>query len=480
MSNPNFDPQHSTNHIWRGDFMDQCLEDDLLAMEEAIAGKAPSNHGHTGYSPTNHEHSGYSEIGHVHQQSEIPGLLAALHEKAEANHDHTLSQIVGLLEALAGKADLEDGVVPESQLPGYVDDVIEGELYNNKFYERISDDVLDTVHVVPQSGKVYLDTATNIAYRWSGSQYVQLGSGLALGDTSATAYRGDHGKAAYDHSQNGGVHVTAEQKESWNNKQDAMTFDSEPTAGSTNPVTSGGVASALAGKAPSSHGHDSNYISKSLQMTADDGNATIQLYAGTTENLLTKIEELPVGVHTFYSGSGVAGNPKSVEGWRGIVFKTTATQGFVQAHGSVGSVFTNYLDGTNGWRGWTAIFDCAPAPLWTGAIYPIASHTVTPSKPLSKCMHGWMLLWSDYDPGTGANNSEIVTTFIPKRTVTGNQWNGETTLFEIPINVGTGSDVDTERRVIKTVTVYDNRFVGAASNSQDERNDVVLRAVYEF
>lgn len=39
--------------------------------------------------------------------------------------------------------------------------------------------------------------------------------------------------------------VTAAQKTAWSGKQDALTFDSTPTAGSTNPVTSGGVKSAI-------------------------------------------------------------------------------------------------------------------------------------------------------------------------------------------------------------------------------------------
>ena len=39
--------------------------------------------------------------------------------------------------------------------------------------------------------------------------------------------------------------VTAAQKTAWSNKQDALTFDSTPTQGSTNPVSSGGVYAAL-------------------------------------------------------------------------------------------------------------------------------------------------------------------------------------------------------------------------------------------
>ena len=42
--------------------------------------------------------------------------------------------------------------------------------------------------------------------------------------------------------------VTAALEEVDQNKQDKLTFDTTPTSGSTNPVTSGGVYAALSGK----------------------------------------------------------------------------------------------------------------------------------------------------------------------------------------------------------------------------------------
>ena len=45
-----------------------------------------------------------------------------------------------------------------------------------------------------------MDAETNITYRWSGHSYAPIGSDLALGETQSTAYRGDRGKIAYDHS----------------------------------------------------------------------------------------------------------------------------------------------------------------------------------------------------------------------------------------------------------------------------------------
>jgi hypothetical protein len=90
--------------------------------------------------------------------------------------------------ATNGVAELVDGVVPSFQLPGYVDDVLD---YAN----------LAAFPGTGEAGKIYVAIDTNLAYRWTGSAYGVISPSLALGETSATAYRGDRGKTAYDHSQ---------------------------------------------------------------------------------------------------------------------------------------------------------------------------------------------------------------------------------------------------------------------------------------
>ena len=220
-------------------------------------------------------------------------------------------------------------------------------------------------------------------------------------------------------------------------------------------------------------------------MTADNGDAELKLSSGSSDNLLTKIKALGMGMHTYYSASGNAGNPKTTEAWRGLVFKTGASYGFVQAYGSIGSVYTNYLDGDT-WRGWKCIYDNSPAPLWTGAKYMSSPNStpqvVTPSKSLSECRNGWLLLWSDYDKDTStANDSDFVTTMIPKRNPSGGTWGGKAFLCDIPRYIGSNvEDVDTERRIIKSIYIHDDCIKGSYNNDKDERNDVVLRAVYEF
>lgn len=88
-----------------------------------------------------------------------------------------------------GVAELDaNGMVPSAQLPSYVDDVLE--------YASLS-----AFPVTGESGKIYVALDTGRTYRWSGSAYVEISESLALGETSSTAYRGDRGKIAYDHSQ---------------------------------------------------------------------------------------------------------------------------------------------------------------------------------------------------------------------------------------------------------------------------------------
>lgn len=85
-----------------------------------------------------------------------------------------------------GLAELdENGKVPSSQLPSYVDDIVE---YDN----------LESFPSEGESGKIYIATDTNKTYRWSGTQYVVISETLSLGETSSTAYAGNKGKANAD------------------------------------------------------------------------------------------------------------------------------------------------------------------------------------------------------------------------------------------------------------------------------------------
>lgn len=263
------------------------------------------------------------------------------------------------------------------------------------------------------------------------------------------------------------------------------TVDSALSSSSTNPVQNKVVNSALAGKAASNHNHNTAYIAKSLQMTANDGDVYV---SWTGQDVIAKFSALTPGMYTAYSRGGSAAGttnaPNGTEGFRYIGHKTgkdTADYGWILAFGTSGSVYAGYLD-SGTWRGWRTLYKAIPDVLWSGALYMTANHTVTPKKKLSECEHGWMLLWSDYDESTStANDGDFVTTIIPKWNPSGGTWNGKSFYCDIPRYIGSDqTDVTTEGRIIKMIYIYDNKIVGHAANNKGIRTDVVLRAIYEF
>lgn len=140
----------------------------------------------------------HTHDGRYYTETEVNTLLSG---KANTSHTHAIADVTGLQTALDDKLDDSQkgavnglaeldasGKVPASQLPAYVDDVVEAANFA-------------ALPATGETGKIYITLDTNITYRWSGSAYVEISASLALGETSSTAYRGDRGKIAYDHSQ---------------------------------------------------------------------------------------------------------------------------------------------------------------------------------------------------------------------------------------------------------------------------------------
>lgn len=80
----------------------------------------------------------------------------------------------------------ENGTIPASQLPSYVDEVLEFHGLNN-------------FPSIGSSGIIYIDTTTNKTYRWTGSSYIEISKSIAIGTASGSAYPGDLGWA--DHNE---------------------------------------------------------------------------------------------------------------------------------------------------------------------------------------------------------------------------------------------------------------------------------------
>ena len=135
--------------------------------------------------------------------TELENKLQTNINKLEKKHD----DFVATKGQANGLASLDgNGLVPSSQLPSYVDDVIEGyatyevsetgKLSNIKLYS-------DPDHANPitgESGKIYLNITPDeppYQFRWSGTQFVDSNtSSLILGEVTGTAYDGAKGRKA--------------------------------------------------------------------------------------------------------------------------------------------------------------------------------------------------------------------------------------------------------------------------------------------
>lgn len=147
-------------------------------------------------------------------RSAIQGINALI--PADASTSDMLVKTSELTSGLAGKVDTSsvgsangvaeldsNGLVPATQLPSYVDDVLEGTAQNVTetaagTYAATGFILKDEVTpCTPEEGKTYVDLTSNIQYRWTGSgtNFVSMGTNLTLGETANTAYAGNKGKA---------------------------------------------------------------------------------------------------------------------------------------------------------------------------------------------------------------------------------------------------------------------------------------------
>lgn len=133
------------------------------------------------------------------------------------------------------------------------------------------------------NAKYYKEQAAQIV----GGDYAtntDLTNAVSTHNASASAHS-DIRTALGTHAENSDVHVTAAQKTAWSAKQNALTFDASPAANSTNPVTSGGVKTALDGKADLVDGKvpTAQLPQKSACITFE----TADWVAGTDESTIT-------------------------------------------------------------------------------------------------------------------------------------------------------------------------------------------------
>lgn len=503
-----------------------------FATATQLAGKADASHNHAQSDITGLATAlgNKANASHIHATSDITGLDTALSGKASASHTHSLDDVSEttakkIMTAdertkLSGIATGANKTVVDTAMSSTSTNPVQNKTVNSALgnkVDKVSGKGLSTNDYTTNEKTKLAGIATGANnYTHPTSHPASMITGLAdvatsgsyndLSDkpTSMTPTAHTHAQsdvtglatALSGKADTGHTHSTASTTANgFMSKEDKTklngiatganktTVDTALSASSTNPVQNKVINTALAGKSNTNHNHNSAYIAKSLQMTADDGDVEV---SWANQDVVAKIKALGSGMTTAYASIGTTNNPNSIESFRFMVHKTgSAKYGWVMAFGGRGSVYTGYVD--NGtWRDWKAIFEASPAPLWTGAAYMSSPNstpqTVTPSKKLSECRNGWLLLWSDYDKDTKkANDSDFVTTMIPKHNPTGGNWGGKAFYCDIPRYMGSNvNDVDTERRIIKSIYIHDNCIKGSFNNDKDERNDVVLRCVYEY
>ena len=267
-----------------------------------------------------------NDDSHNHTISNVDNLQTALDSKVptsrtingkplSSNISLTASDVGALSTsqkgATNGLAELDDnGRILISQLPSYVDDVIEAT-------------TKASFPATGEVGKIYVDTTTNITYRWGGSAYVEISPSLALGTTSSTAYRGDWGNAAYTHSQktSGNPHGVTKSDVGLGNVENksSETIRSE--------LTKSNVTTALGYTPPTT---DTTY---SVATTSKDG-----LMSATDKTRVDGIENIALSVKTAKGNALTLNTAKAPFGSLTLYGKTEKSDNTLTTAGSDGSI----------------------------------------------------------------------------------------------------------------------------------------------
>ena len=118
-----------------------------------------------------------------------------------------------------------------------------------------------------------------------------------------------------DHEADTTKHVTAAERTKWNGKQDKLTFDTAPTANSTNPVTSGGVKTELDKKAnATSLGAHTGNTDNPHQVTAAQAGADPTGTAASTVSAHNSSSAAHSDIRTALAGKEAAGAAAAVQG----------------------------------------------------------------------------------------------------------------------------------------------------------------------
>lgn len=245
---------NAENQVRAGD------DGDLLVIHEsspewqtpAEAGIATETYADAGDAQTLFDAKSYTDQKHQEGlQYTNDEVDMAKEEMQNYTDDEIVAAVNGVQTKLDLKADLINGKVPASQLPGYAETF---KLYPaREFFPAIGADEV-----------IYIAENTNDAYRWTGATYVVITDGIQLGETSETAYRGDRGKEAYDHT------LLTDNPHQVNKAQVGLS-EVDNTADSDKPVSQP-TQLALDAKSAVGHTHSMNEISELTMALSEKAN----------------------------------------------------------------------------------------------------------------------------------------------------------------------------------------------------------------
>jgi len=204
-----------------------------------------------------------------------------------------VAQAIGTVTALMGSnngiATLDSsGKIPSSQIPGSYDDVLN--------FDTV-DDFPDT----GEEGKIYVAKATNTQYRWGGESYIPIGSHLALGETSSTAYRGDRGAVAYTHATDSARNTTAKSEALY-----AIGITAHGHVGSSTAITAGTGISLASNKISHTNSVTAGTASGSATATIGNGGSfSIPTVSYDAQGHVTGKGTTTITIPTYTANTGI-------------------------------------------------------------------------------------------------------------------------------------------------------------------------------
>ncbi len=404
---------------------------------------------------------GKANSTHTHATSDVTGLEGALNGKANTTHTHAQSDVIGLSGALGGKADANHTHIlyhSSQTVSSYklIYLAMNGNDNNNGFSQSAP------MKTIKGALKKYADKYKFLDLRLADGTYTEDVGTIALDQCNLSIRSVSEDKDKVTLNMQTTMELSICEMRMYN-----MTLN-VPITGIRVISVNAGVFYAYAVR---------------FNVPTNSNSNCINVYNGSSAFLMNCILNSGTGSST---GACIYGNQAMMIKAINCTSERTVATAFY-AHNGTEIIYSDTITATTKTKemsyGKCTVRASEPnVVLWSGSLFMNASHTVTPRKKLSDCQNGWVLLWSDYDEDSSvAQDADFVTTVIYKKKPNGDSWDGKTFHCEVPRFYGSNtSDVDTERRIMKTLYIYNDKIVGHAINDRDERTDVVLRAVYEF